>query len=551
MYMPGDRAVSITSSACVTGTGQWRWQASLAPGSYQAYDVYLASGQPRYSAVLTFAVSSATTTTVNFSSAPYTTTPVIPVRTPSAYTRQGGTQIIVPAGVVTTTGSGTYTLNVGSWPTPPAGYQWYTMTLAITPPLPYRAVTASVGTPGSVLSATALIYPWGVTGTYTTNHFTLYSARARLPIVAAHVPTADPGIEITKYYLFNGQRVALRRSSEGPVLYLYRDHLGSTIAISGTVSESQRYWPYGSVMTGAISSTLYQYTGQLRDTGIGLYYYGARWYDSQLGVFAQPDTIVPDPGSIAGLNRYLYVLGNPLRYVDPDGRSECDDEICLRFGTRTHRPPRSFPAPLPQMQQSGYGYSAQPPVHPGVDFGSGVRPTIRASGRGSVIIADACTIAACDGRLGKLEPEYNGGYGNVVLIEYLYDDLPPSVRDSIGLSPGESIYFLYAHLQDASDLEPGTSVQSGGAIGIVGNSGNSSGPHLHLEVRIGRSASLPPGVMCSDKGCGSADPDPQGRMGMWYAGTERNNGAYHHFDPAGIPFVTWRELRALEVDYGR
>ena len=32
-------------------------------------------------------------------------------------------------------------------------------------------------------------------------------------------------IEITRYYLFNRQRVALRRGSEGPVSYLYRDHL--------------------------------------------------------------------------------------------------------------------------------------------------------------------------------------------------------------------------------------------------------------------------------------------------------------------------------------
>ena len=67
----------------------------------------------------------------------------------------------------------------------------------------------------------------------------------------------------------HGQRVALRRGSEGPVIYLYRDHLGSTIAASGTVTESQRYWPYGSVRTGVISAALCRNSGRLRSPAAG------------------------------------------------------------------------------------------------------------------------------------------------------------------------------------------------------------------------------------------------------------------------------------------
>jgi len=39
----------------------------------------------------------------------------------------------------------------------------------------------------------------------------------------------------------------------------------------------------------------------------------------------QPDTIVPEPGNPQALNRYSYVLNNPLRYNDPSGHafSEC------------------------------------------------------------------------------------------------------------------------------------------------------------------------------------------------------------------------------------
>jgi len=50
------------------------------------------------------------------------------------------------------------------------------------------------------------------------------------------------------------------------------------------------------------------------ESSFGLYYYNARWYDPQLGRFAQADTIVP--GGAQGLDRYAYVNNNPLKYND-------------------------------------------------------------------------------------------------------------------------------------------------------------------------------------------------------------------------------------------
>ena len=46
-------------------------------------------------------------------------------------------------------------------------------------------------------------------------------------------------------------------------------------------------------------------------------YYGARWYDSSLGRFAQADSIVP--GGVQGYDRYAYSFNNPIRYNDPTG----------------------------------------------------------------------------------------------------------------------------------------------------------------------------------------------------------------------------------------
>ena len=45
----------------------------------------------------------------------------------------------------------------------------------------------------------------------------------------------------------------------------------------------------------------------------------ARHYDTVIGRFLSADSIVPGAGNPQALNRYSYVLGNPMKYVDPTG----------------------------------------------------------------------------------------------------------------------------------------------------------------------------------------------------------------------------------------
>jgi hypothetical protein len=50
-------------------------------------------------------------------------------------------------------------------------------------------------------------------------------------------------------------------------------------------------------------------------------YYGARYYDPAGGRFISTDPVTPGGGlNPQGFNRHAYVMNNPLRYVDPDGR---------------------------------------------------------------------------------------------------------------------------------------------------------------------------------------------------------------------------------------
>jgi RHS repeat-associated protein len=132
-----------------------------------------------------------------------------------------------------------------------------------------------------------------------------------------------------KYYYAGGQRVAMRQGST--LNWLLGDHLGSTaitVDDDGTAEVGElRYYAYGATRYSSGSTpTSYRFTGQREDATIGLYFYNARYYDAALGRFVQADTIVPEPGNPQSLNRYSYVVGNPLRYIDPTGHWYGPDE---------------------------------------------------------------------------------------------------------------------------------------------------------------------------------------------------------------------------------
>ena len=146
---------------------------------------------------------------------------------------------------------------------------------------------------------------------------------------------------------------------------------------SGVRQTELRYFAYGGTRYDAGGQlTIYRYTGQRVETGTGLYDYGARWYDPLIGRFLAADSIVPNPGDSQALNRYMYVLGNPLRYIDPTGHTTICGEACE--AAYPWSPPRpgsgsSSPRPTPQPQPAPTPPRPTPTgtPHPGNGGGSG------------------------------------------------------------------------------------------------------------------------------------------------------------------------------------
>ena len=142
-------------------------------------------------------------------------------------------------------------------------------------------------------------------------------------IAGIHTHDIAAGTEENSY-TFSGVTVGL--NDDGVRHHVFTDHLAT---VTGTLEyglgvvnvERLRYLPYGDKrgITGVVAGDR-TYTGQVDDmTVTGLMFYNARYYDPMARNFVSPDTIIPDPASTLGWNRYTYVNNNPINYSDPSG----------------------------------------------------------------------------------------------------------------------------------------------------------------------------------------------------------------------------------------
>ncbi len=100
----------------------------------------------------------------------------------------------------------------------------------------------------------------------------------------------------------------------------HHDHLRSvteTVDRLGAELSTTEFGPFGGILaeTGNKNGNRQRYTGRELDEESGLYYYRARYYDTEVGKFITEDPI----GFEAGINFYAYVNNSPIGNNDPTG----------------------------------------------------------------------------------------------------------------------------------------------------------------------------------------------------------------------------------------
>ena len=120
------------------------------------------------------------------------------------------------------------------------------------------------------------------------------------------------------------------------VTYYHVDQLGSpkyATDDTGALKWKEQYKPFGerrlkeadsvNPQTGMANDNGWAekiwYTGKEEELGMDINYFGARWYDPQLGRFLARDPVGFQNGNVHSFNRYTYVNNNPYKYIDPDG----------------------------------------------------------------------------------------------------------------------------------------------------------------------------------------------------------------------------------------
>lgn len=150
----------------------------------------------------------------------------------------------------------------------------------------------------------------------------------------------------------------------------------------------------------------------------------------------EPLTALPSSGNMTlSPSEALAFYGNKLQKME----SELD---ALPFGT-PHEGRISSEFGGRNNPFSGQGHEN----HSGIDFKGNIGDPILATATGTVIFAGQ-----------------KGGYGNCVIVQHK-----------------RGIKTLYAHLNKVS-VRPNQKVQTGTQVGELGNTGRSTGPHIHYEV---------------------------------------------------------------------
>jgi murein DD-endopeptidase MepM/ murein hydrolase activator NlpD len=191
---------------------------------------------------------------------------------------------------------------------------------------------------------------------------------------------------------------------------------------------------------------------------------------TKLGVMAGLEHSLPEP-SVGGVGGVSSLDAAPPR-LDPTTLADMDrsltrltdrsaeleefyrDQTVLLSSTPSVWPVRGYLSATFGNRMDPF--TAQKDFHPGIDISTPVGTKVQAPADGIVLSAGL-----------------QGGYGNALLIDH-----------------GYGVVTRYGHLSGFA-VKPGQRVKRGDVIAYVGNTGRSTGPHLHYEVWVRDQAQNP------------------------------------------------------------
>ena len=183
----------------------------------------------------------------------------------------------------------------------------------------------------------------------------------------------------TRYYTFGGATVAVR-TDDGQLALMLGDEQGSTSVMMPVVLDGSgamvpavladaagvvrtAYTPYGQLRGADNVAVDRGWLGQVEDSGTGLTYLNARYYDPVLQRFLSPDPLM-NPGDPRTLDAYRYAENNPVVFTDASGLfaacsgvSGAAEAACLKsyYGGRKQTPPTPGKATTSRIPDAGPG----------------------------------------------------------------------------------------------------------------------------------------------------------------------------------------------------
>lgn len=142
-------------------------------------------------------------------------------------------------------------------------------------------------------------------------------------------------------YVRAGNRLLGRVDADDFVEHYHVDQFGSLRLITraaGELAGDLDFTPYGESFTPDNEDHTFNFAGHERAHSSGLDAMHARFYASALARFLSVDPVAGAPGAPQSLNRYSYANGNPMVWVDPDGRDE------VKTYVKQNAPPHPMPS---------------------------------------------------------------------------------------------------------------------------------------------------------------------------------------------------------------